>query len=61
MITFGTQMQVYIILPLECAHVTAFFDGRGFAEHHLSRLVKMLIPLNHMVYLDQIFHTYLFN
>ena len=39
-------MHVNIILPLEC--VTALFDGRGLAEHHISRcgqLVKMLITL----------------
>ena len=49
-------MHVNIILPLAC--VTAFFDGRGFAEYHFNRLWSD--SKNRMVYLDQILHTYLF-
>ena len=31
-------IQVYFNIIYPLAYVTAFFDGRGFAEHHFSRL-----------------------
>ena len=57
------QMQVNMIIqPL--AFAIAFFDGRGFAEHHLAscvQLVKTLKTLELHDNLYQVLHIICFN